>query len=235
MNRLPAYLMSLVLALCLGACGGESEPQGDADRGTGTTTGGSGEAPTEGGGAPAPETVTCEETTNLAVQISAEESHPVESFEVTHSTGFISGMSYNGKTVAKLVYVILANYEATVGRYGVEMPTEEGQVVLQLAFKRRASRRSSASSARSTAAMAVEPGEYAPGWMASESTFEVVYYVGGGEGGGPAISGSDATGTATLTVSTPEKACGRIDFTSPKGSTIQGTFNADLVGDLWAR
>jgi hypothetical protein len=78
----------------------------------------------------------------------------------------------------------------------------------------------------------VPTGTFQPSWMGEGKSFQVSYFV-GGQSGGPAISGEGASGTVTLTTSTPEKLGGSINFTSVNGSTIKGTFNVKVKKDLW--
>jgi hypothetical protein len=160
-----------------------------------------------------------------------EEYHP-GAFELKKAFGFISGMRYNAEATAKLAYIVFANYDAQLGPYSVDMPKEAGQIAIEVAFKTENKVTSMQQQMEEYAKMKVTTGDFQPAWMGEGKSFQVTYYV-GGESGGMGMSGTGASGTATLTTSTPEKLIGSIDFTSVKGSTIKGTFNVKVEKDLW--
>jgi len=172
------------------------------------------------------------ETNKLSVVFSEQEDYTPGVFELKKTLAFISGMRYNAVSTAKHVYVAFANYEAKLGPYAVEVPTEAGQIVIVVSFKTANKETPFDQQMEEYAKMKVSTGSYKPAWMAEGECFQVHYFV-GGQSGGPSISGDGANGTATLTSSTPEKVSGSINFTSPKGSIIKGTFNVKIEKDLW--
>ncbi|MHC5009972.1 MAG: hypothetical protein ACYTG6_03360 [Planctomycetota bacterium] len=232
------FTLLLSATLCLAsACGGDEGNGGEEPTGgTPYAAGGpSGTTEPEGGGTgPEPSDPGCDETTALQVSFGADEKFPVASFEVTHTTGFIAGMRYNAKATAKLAYAIFANYEPRLDRNNLVVPTEEGQVALVVTFKTETVEMPFEEQMERYKEMAVPTGTFAPTWMGKDVGYQVVYYV-GGQAGGQALSGQGASGEATLTVSTPDRVCGSIDFTSKNGTTVQGTFHVEIVGDKWAR
>jgi hypothetical protein len=172
------------------------------------------------------------ETNALTVVFNSQEDYSPGAFELKKTMAFISGMRYNAVSTAKHVYVAFANYDATLGPYAVDIPKEPGQIVIVVSFKTANKEVPFEQQMETYAKLQVAIGTYKPGWMSEKESFQVHYFV-GGESGGPSISGSGATGTATLTTSTPGRVSGSIDFTSPKGSTIKGTFNVKIEKDLW--
>lgn len=172
------------------------------------------------------------ETNEISVIFKDKELHNPGAFELKKSLGFISGMRYNGKSTAKLAYVVFANYEAQLGSYSVEPPKEAGQIAILVSFKTENKEIPFSQQMEEYAKMKVPIGDFEPSWMGEGKSFQVTYFV-GGQSGGPAMSGTGASGTASLTVSTPEKVSGSINFTSVNGSTIKGTFNVKIIKDLW--
>lgn len=172
------------------------------------------------------------ETNEISAVFNDQELHNPGVFELKKTLAFISGMRYNAKSTAKLVYVAFANYEATLGSYAIEVPKEPGQIVIVVSFKTENKETAFEQQMAEYAKMKVLTGTYEPAWMGEGKCFQVHYFV-GGQSGGPPISDQGAKGTATLTTSTPEKVSGSINFTSPKGSTIKGTFNVKIEKDLW--
>jgi hypothetical protein len=171
-------------------------------------------------------------TNDIQVAFSENEQYNPGSFELKKTLGFISGIRYNAVSTAKHAYVALANYDVQLGLYSVEPPQGPDQIVVVISFKTENQEVSLENQMESYGQMAVPTGTYSPGWMSEDRSFQVHYFVGGKEGG-PSISGSGASGSAALTTSTPQRVIGRIDFTSPKGSTIKGTFNVKIEKDLW--
>jgi hypothetical protein len=168
----------------------------------------------------------------ISVIFSDKEEYKPGAFELKKAMGFISGMRYNAEATAKLAYVVFANYDAQIGIYGLDMPKEAGQIVIEVAFKTENKVTSMQEQMEEYAKMKVPTGDFQPAWMGDSKCFQVTYYV-GGESGGMGMSGTGASGTATLTTSTPEKLIGSIDFTSVNGSTIKGTFNVKVEKDMW--
>lgn len=176
--------------------------------------------------------VTCSEANKVEVAWHAEEMYTPGEFTHTHSIGFLSGMVFSGKTLYKIGYLVLANYDVKLGSYMIEMPKEEGQQAILIKFKTKTVPTVMETNKADYAKLSLATGEQkqAPG---DEAGFDVSYFV-AGESGGPGLSNSNSKGTATLT--TAEGAlCGSIDFTSPKGSTFKGSFNAQILKDLWAK
>jgi len=172
------------------------------------------------------------ETNEISVVFSDKELHNPGAFELKKILGFIAGMRYNGKSTAKLVYVVFANYEAQLGSYSVVPPKEAGQIAILVSFKTENKEIPFNQQMEEYAKMKVPTGSFEPSWMGEGKSFQVSYFV-GGQSGGPAMSGTGALGTASLTVSTPEKVSGSINFTSVNGSTIKGIFNVKIIKDLW--
>lgn len=168
----------------------------------------------------------------LNVEFSNMEQYSPGTFELKKTLGYISGMRYNAKSTAKLVYIAFANYDPTLGPYSVNVPKEPGQIVIVLSFKTENKEIPLEQQMDEYAKMAVPTGTYEPAWMGEGQCFQVYYFV-GGEEGGPPISDQGASGTATLTTSTPKQVSGRIDFRSPNGTTIKGTFNVKITKELW--
>jgi hypothetical protein len=174
------------------------------------------------------------ETNDIRVVFSDGEQFSPGSFELKKTLGFISGMRYNARSTAKHVYVAFANYDAELGFFAVDVPKEPGQIVIVISFKTENRAMPLNQQMDAYAKMKVPTGTYPPGWMIEGRCFQVNYFVGGQEGG-PSISGQGASGSATLTTSTSDRVSGRIDFTSPGGSTIRGTFNVRIEKDLWKK
>lgn len=172
------------------------------------------------------------ETNEISVVFSNQEEHHPGAFELKKTLAFISGMRYNAESTAKLAYVAFANYDAELGLYSVEMPEEPGQIVIIVSFKTENKEIALEQQMDEYAKMKVPTGIYEPAWMGEGKCFQVNYFV-AGQSGGPSISDQGATGTATLTTSTSGKVKGSINFTSPNGSTIKGTFNVKIEKDLW--
>ncbi|UCH94275.1 MAG: hypothetical protein JSV88_28960 [Candidatus Aminicenantes bacterium] len=212
MKYLLTVVITAALLLAFPACG-QKDSKEDSPESAVSQTGGEG-------------------TNEISVTFSDQEEYTPGAFELKKTFAFISGMRYNAKSTAKLAYVVFANYEAVLGSYGVELPKEAGQIAIVVAFKTESKEIPFEQQMEEYAKMTVPTGTFEPSWMGDEKSFQVSYFV-GGEGGGPGISGSGASGTATLTTSTPKKVSGAIDFTSPNGSTIKGTFNVKIEKDLW--
>lgn len=173
------------------------------------------------------------ETNELNVVFNNQEDYSPGTFELKKTIAFISGMRYNAVSTAKHVYVAFANYDGVkLGPYAVETPKEPGQIVIVVSFKTVNKEVPFEQQMEEYAKMRVLPGTYEPAWMGEGQCFQVHYFV-TGQSSGPSISGEGASGTATLTTSTPERVSGSINFTSPKGSTIKGTFNVKIEKDLW--
>jgi hypothetical protein len=173
-----------------------------------------------------------EETNEINVVFSDKEEHNPGVFELKKTISFISGMRYNAKSTAKLVYVAFANYDAKLGLFSVEVPAEPGQIVIVVSFKTENKEIALEQQMDEYVKMKVPTGIYEPAWMSEGKCFQVYYFV-AGQSGGPSISDQGATGTATLTTSTSGKVSGSINFTSPSGSTIKGTFNVKVEKDFW--
>lgn len=173
-----------------------------------------------------------EAASEIIVVFSDKEDFKPGAFELKKTFAYISGMRYNAEATAKLAYIIFANYDAQLGPYSVDMPKEAGQIAIEVAFKTENKVTSMQQQMEEYAKMKVPTGDFQPAWMGEGKSFQVTYYV-GGESGGMGMSGTGASGTATLTTSTPEKLIGSIDFTSVNGSTIKGTFNVKVEKDLW--
>lgn len=172
------------------------------------------------------------EANEISVVFSDKEEQNPGTFELKKTLAFISGMRYNAKSTAKLVYVAFANYDAKLGPYSIEVPEEPGQIVIVVSFKTENKEIALEQQMDEYAKMKVSTGVYEAAWMSEGKCFQVYYFI-GGQSGGPSISDQGATGTATLKTSTPGKVSGNINFTSPKGSTIKGTFNVKVEKDLW--
>jgi len=112
------------------------------------------------------------------------------------------------------------------------MPEEPGQIVIIVSFKTENLEIPLDQQMDEYAKIKVATGTYEPTWMGEGQGFQVVYFV-GGQSDGPAISAQGASGTAILTTSTADKVVGSINFTSPNGSTIKGSFNVKIEKDLW--
>ncbi|MBU1242328.1 hypothetical protein KKD52_06035 [Myxococcota bacterium] len=156
-------------------------------------------------------------------------------FSTKMGTGYISGMRYNNKALAKLGYVAIGNYDVALGPYGIDMPKDPKEIAVLISFKTKSEDVEFEKQEALYKTLKVPTGEYAkPGWMDPEQIFQVNYFV-GGKNGGPALTGTNAKGKATLTVATPEWICGSIDLTSEKGSTVKGTFAVKVAKDFWAK
>lgn len=243
-TRIAVILLALGL---LAACGGEKSKQPEAGKGNPSATNGGtvsnpssspdpepaktpDEAPEPAEKAVPPD---CTEGNDVEVVFSDKEQHKIEGFEVTHRSAYYSGMYYNGKTLARIAYVVFANYEHDISRWGLTPSKGEGEVAVVVSFKTPSIPSTLQEQKAKYASLAVEAGEYTPGWMDAEQIFQVTYYPGGGKGG-PAIS-SDGTGTATVTQATDDHICGTIEFVSPKGTTVRGEFSVPIEGDLWKK
>ena len=180
----------------------------------------------------APSQASSKEVNEINIVFSDQEEYSPGAFTLEKTFAYISGMRYNAASTAKLVYVVFANYEATLGSYGINMPAEPGQIAVVVSFKTANKEQPIEQQMEDYNNMQVATGTYEPAWMGEGECFQVVYYV-GGEEGGLSLSDRGASGSATLTTSTPEKVSGSIDFTSSKGSTIKGTFNVKIEKDLW--
>lgn len=212
MKYLRVIAITAVLLLILSACGKTESKEGSTESAASQTGG--------------------KETNEISVVFNDQEQYNPGAFELKKTLAYISGMRYNAKSTAKLVYVAFANYDAKLGPYYVEVPTEPGQIVIVLSFKTENKETAFEQQMEEYAKMKVPVGTYEPSWMGEGKCFQVHYFV-GGESDGPPLSGQGAVGTATLTTSTPERVSGSIDFTSPNGSTIKGTFNVKIEKDLW--
>jgi hypothetical protein len=168
----------------------------------------------------------------LNVVFSDKEDYKPGAFELKKAFAYIAGMRYNAEATAKLAYIVFANYDARLGLYGLDMPKDAGQIAIVVSFKTGNKVIPMAQQMEEYAKMQVPTGTFQPAWMGDGKCFQVTYFV-GGESGGPSISGDGASGTATLTTSTPEKLIGSIDFTSVNGSTIKGAFNVKVEKDMW--
>jgi hypothetical protein len=229
---LSRFRSSLSLALCavlslglVASCGKKkSDAKGEGDKSGAQNNAG------KAGGSP------CSEKTELVFTPAEGDGLKLDApFTVKKTLGYISGMSYSGKSLAKLGYVVFANFEAKIGMYGLDMPKDPKEVALVVSFKNKSEDVEMEKQQELYKSMKVPAGEYAkPGWMDVEQIFQVSYFV-GGSNSGPTLSMSEAKGKATLTVSTPEWICGSIDFTSPKGSTVKGTFAVKVEKDMWAK
>ena len=207
----------------MGACGKKDDGKKD-DGKAGAGGGGS-----KGGSASAAK---CSEANDVKVAWNAEEMYAPGEFKHTHTIGFLSGMVWNGKTLQKMGYVVLANYDVKLGPYMIDVPAEKGQQAILIKFKSAAVPTAAETNKDDYAKLSLAKGPQAQG-PGSEPGFDVSYFV-GGESGGPGITNSESKGTAELT-SVDGSLCGSIDFTSPKGSTFKGTFNAKILKDLWAK
>ncbi len=178
---------------------------------------------------------TCKETTKIEFTVAEEDGHKMESpFEVKKSFAYISGMRYNNQSVAKLGYVVFANYDAELSMYGVLPPKEAGQVALVISFKTKHEDVDFEKQMDVYKGLTIPTGDFKPGWMDPEQIVQVTFFV-GGTGSGPTLSMPESTGKASLSVSTPEWLCGEIDFTSPKGSKVKGSFALKVEKDLWVK
>lgn len=227
---LSRFRLSLSLALCaaltLGLAASCGKKKADAD---GDQAGAKNNA-AKAGGSP------CSEKNELVFTPAEGDGLKLDApFTVKKTLGYISGMSYSGKSLAKLGYVVFANYEAKIGMYGVDLPQDPKEVALVVSFKTKSEDVEMEKQQELYKSMKVPTGEYAkPGWMDVEQIFQVGYLV-GGSNSIPTLSMPEAKGKATLTVSTPEWICGSLDFTSPKGSTVKGTFAVKVEKDMWAK
>ena len=225
--RSSLYLV-LCFALSLGLAASCGKKKSDA-KGDGDKSGAKNNA-AKAGGSP------CSEKTELVFTPAEGDGLKLEApFALKKSLGYLSGMRYNDKATAKLGYVVFANYEATLGPYGVDLPKDPKEVALVVSFKSKSEDTAFEKQEEAYKAMKVPTGEYAKaGWMDPEQIFQVGYFV-GGSNSGPTLSMPEAKGKATLSVSSPEWICGSIDFTSPKGSTVKGTFAVKVEKDMWAK
>jgi len=220
----PTLLILLCGTLTLGltvSCGKKK-----SDDGAGKKDG----AAAKTGGSP------CQETTSLEFTPAEGDGLKLDApFAVKKSLGYISGMRYNDKALAKLGYVVFGNYEAKLGPYGVDLPQDPKHVALVVSFKSKSEEVAFEKQEELYKTMKVPTGEYAKaGWMDPEPIFQVGYFV-GGSNSGPTLSMQESKGRATITVATPEWICGSIDFTSPKGSRVKGTFAVKVEKDMWAK
>ena len=98
MKSLWALLIVIALLVSFAACGGTNGKEGSSDN-----------AVSKSGG---------KETNELSVVFNDREQFKPGAFELKKTVAYISGMYYNGKAVAKHVYVAFANYEdAKIGLY----------------------------------------------------------------------------------------------------------------------
>jgi hypothetical protein len=218
MKHAGGLILVSVLALGLGACGKKDEAKGGGGEGGG------------GGGAAA--AATCTEANDVKVAWNADEMYAPGEFEHTHTIGFLSGMVWNGKSLQKMGHVVLANYDVKLGPYMIELPKEPGHQAIIIKFKTAAVPTTAATNKDDYAKLSLAKGAQASA-SGSDAGFDVSYFV-GGQNSAPELSSSRATGSANLT-SVDGSLCGTIDFTSPKGSTFKGTFNAKILEDLWAK
>lgn len=207
------FALSLAVALGMG-CGKKDDSNGEG--------GGSGGG---GGGAK------CSEANAVKVAWNADEMYAPGAFEHSHTIGFQSGMVWNGKSVSKIGYAVIANYDVKLGPYMIDVPKEEGQQAILIQFVTDSAPVTMETQKAEYAKLELAPGEYKPA-DSGKAGLQLTYFV-GGQSGGPNIS-SGATGGATLTQA-KGALCGSIDFTTPKGSTFKGTFNAPITKDLWAK
>jgi hypothetical protein len=179
--------------------------------------------------APAPE-VTCTEKTDLQVSLSDKEGNGITGapFEVKAVVGYLGGMVYSGKSLAKLAVVVIANHpNPNVGSYGSVPSPSAGDYDVVLKFSTdTVPVASPAEQKPAWTKLTLQPGSYPPANMGEKQSLGVSVWV-GGAGSGPGLSGG-ASGTATVTQVSPGVICGSIDFTSAKGSTVKGTFNVKL-------
>ncbi len=172
--------------------------------------------------------------TEITVNFSAEEENSPGAFQLQKTVAYISGMRYNAKSTAKLAYVVFADYPVELSLYGsIVPPKEAGKIAVIVSFKTESKEIPMAQQMEEYAKMAVPTGTYPPSWMGDQKSFQVTYWVAGGNG--IAVSGRGASGSAELSTSTPERVSGSIDFKSPKGSTIKGTFDVNITKDFWKK
>lgn len=221
------------LSLPLAACGKDDKKDGKGGDKSGDKGGDKGgDKAKKGDGMPDPPK--CDEKNEIAVTWGEDSDPKPPAFEHKFTTGYLSGMRYNGKSDAKIAYVVASNVETKFTMYGLDMPKEPNEVHVILAFKTESHEHELAGQKEWYTNAEVGAGEYPPGSMDPKQSVQVSYFVGGANGG-PIISGGDSTGSATITKATGGGVCGTIDFTSAKGTTVKGTFNAPLQKDLWAK
>jgi len=174
----------------------------------------------------------CSESNKVDVAWTDKEMHAPGAFKHTHTIGYESGMVMNGKSLHKIGYVALANFDVKLGQYMADMPKEEGQQLILIKFKTADVPTAAATNKSDYAKLSLTAGEQKLG-PRQDSGFDVTYFV-GGKNSGPSVTGSKAKGGATLTT-VDGSLCGSIDLTTPRGSTLKGTFNAPILKDLWAK
>jgi hypothetical protein len=216
-------LLIAVAAFAVAGSGCGKKDDGNAGQGKGA----------EGGGGSGSKGAACAEANDVKVTWSAEEMYAPGAFTHSHTLGFLSGMVYNGKSLSKIGYVVLANYDVKLGAYMIDVPTEKGQQAILIQFKTETVPTVMETNKADYAKLTLASGTFQPATGGTEPGFQVMYFV-GGENSGPGLTNSESKGTATLTQS-KGSLCGSIDFTSPEGSTFKGTFNAAIAKDLWAK
>lgn len=222
------------LALFASACKGKGDKKKGADnKGTATPTKPDKTAkPTP---KPAkPPGSTCSETNAVEITFSDKERGVTAGkLAAKTSRAFVTGM-WRSKTVAKYATLAVSNASMIdVGRKGaVRSPTKAGEMTAVIAFKTDDAAAEFDKRKEVYSTVEVPGGAYEPGWGKKTKSVQVNVFVGGAKGG-PAVS-DGATGTATLT-SSKGYLCGSLDLTSAAGSTLKGTFNVKLEGDLWAK
>lgn len=205
MKHLRIVFFILVSMTVAAACGGGSDSAGDSS-----------------------------EANEISVNFSADEENSPGAFQLKETVAYISGMRYNAKSTAKLVYVVFADYPVELSPYGGIMPPKEaGQIAIVVAFKTESKEVPMEQQMEEYNKMEVPTGTYPPSWMGDEKSFQVSYWV--TQQNGIGISGEGASGNAVLTSSTPGHVSGSIDFKSEKGSTIKGTFTAKIQKDFWKK
>ncbi len=174
---------------------------------------------------------TCSEKNAVEIAWGEGEMYSPGEFKHTHTVGYLSGMVY-GKTLHKIGYLVLANYDVKLREYMIELPKEEGQQAIVIQFKTAKVPTTVETNKDDYAKLSLVTGEQkqSPG---DEMGYDIMYFV-AGESSGPGISNQSSKGTATLTA-VNGVLCGAIDFIGSKGTTIKGTFNTPILKDLWEK
>ncbi|MFT7581466.1 MAG: hypothetical protein ACI9MR_003142 [Myxococcota bacterium] len=190
----------------------------------------------KGGSDAGPAPSKCSEKNALTVTWSSgnKELHEPGAFTLKDTKAFLGGSVNNGKTMSKAATLILSSNTAEIGKYGVEMPKEPGQINLVFQFHSPSVPSDLKTQKADYAKLSLAKGGYVPSVMRDSKSpkFELTYYLSGKNSGSSVSAHTGAKGSAKLS-SVDGHLCGTVDFTTAKGSTIKGSFNTPIISDLW--
>jgi hypothetical protein len=203
MNKILTVLALAAIMLTVPSCGGDDSKDSESS--------------SEEGG------VNCKESNSITLNIVNEPA--LADFKATHYVAMRSGWSMSGDQKSERIMMYFANFDMKLGSWAAEMPTEEGQYIVEISLNGKTSN-------KADKLIPIEAGEYPFGSSLDADTKMSISIYKKGEVV-PVFQYIDKVkGTAKVSNVTKDAVCGTFEISDEDGNTVKASASMKIEKDI---